>query len=373
MRILLLACGGTIGADSSYELGIAAVHKGSDFINELVDVFPDLKSGSDDGTPGFLVDDILVTTTTCSSDLGESTWVALSELIKKHYDDYDGFLISHGTNTLSYTASALSFAFPNIGKPVVLTGSQMPFKVSGSDALANLSNSLRVLGLAQNQSYLERAAASKSTFNDFAGVFVVFGSQIIAGTRVRKMSELAIEGFASYNAAPVGVLRSDKIFIDFREYDFYREYLNGTAIAKAGKELVVKNSFDGDVLSIVAHPNSSIDKLTHMLNQKFDGILLQGFGDGEMPEEYNDFLQTAAGLEVPVIVGSQVTNGVSSLVLYPGSKRASVRGATPAWDMSLESIYIKLRWLIGQNCSYEEIHNIMPKSLRGEIKPSHLL
>ena len=121
-----------------------------------------------------------------SSNAVPENWQQIAQAISEEYDKYDGFLITHGTNTMAYTASALSFALQNLGKPVVLTGAQVPAEVISTDGRNNLVNALRVCTL------------------DISGVFVVFGSKIIMGVRSKKISESDLDAFATFNATDFG-------------------------------------------------------------------------------------------------------------------------------------------------------------------------
>ena len=119
-----------------------------------------------------------------SSDILPKHWRLLSNTVRENYDNYDAFVITHGTNTLGYTSAALSFAFENIDKPVILTGSQVPMDFPGADAMMNLENAIRV---------------AIWPYDKIRGVIVVFGSRIISGTRVKKETEFDYDSFSSFS------------------------------------------------------------------------------------------------------------------------------------------------------------------------------
>ena len=124
-----------------------------------------------------------------SSDITPKHWIDLVNLIEVNYDEYDSFIVTHGTNTLGYTCAALSFAFANLNKPVILTGSQVPSGMPGSDALTNLNNAIRV---------------AVWPYHPVKGIVAVFGSHIITGTRVKKSTEFDYDAFQSFTSASIG-------------------------------------------------------------------------------------------------------------------------------------------------------------------------
>jgi L-asparaginase len=174
-RILILFCGGTISMSKNQKTGSLEVAHGADQFFRLEPRIVEIAEIN-----------VRVVTNIDSSDATPELWEKIGEAIKEEYDNYDGFLITHDTNTMAYTASALSFSLQNLGKPVVLTGAQVPAEVISTDGRNNLVNALRVCTL------------------DLSGVFVVFGSKIIMGARAKKISESDLDAFATFNDSDYG-------------------------------------------------------------------------------------------------------------------------------------------------------------------------
>ncbi|MDO8610918.1 MAG: asparaginase domain-containing protein [bacterium] len=124
-----------------------------------------------------------------SSNIQPENWTAIVEKIQEKYDDFDAFVVLHGTNTMGYTASALSFALENINKPVIMTGAQVPLGYLGTDAVTNLVNALRL---------------AVWEYHDVKGVIAVFGSKIISGTRVKKGTDFDYDPFRSFQTGALG-------------------------------------------------------------------------------------------------------------------------------------------------------------------------
>src|SRR3989338_6410021 len=174
-RILILFCGGTISMSKNLETGALDVAHGADQFFKLE---PRIVEIAEINVRNVMNID--------SSNAVPENWQQIGQAIAEEYDKYDGFLITHGTNTMAYTASALSFSLQNIGKPVVLTGAQVPAEIISTDGRNNLVNALRVCTL------------------DASGVFVVFVSKIIMGVRSKKISESDLDAFATFNAGDFG-------------------------------------------------------------------------------------------------------------------------------------------------------------------------
>src|SRR3989339_567076 len=180
MKVLILFCGGTIIMQESKEGSLVVAEK-QKAIKSLLSLEPRLKEVSKLDVE--YVDNI------DSSNITGAHWDKIATIIAKKYDRYDGFVITHGTDTMSYTASALSFALQNLGKPVVLTGAQVPPEMLGSDALTNLVHACQVATM------------------DLAEVMIVFGTRILRGNRSMKVSESERNAFLSPVFPPLGTIR----------------------------------------------------------------------------------------------------------------------------------------------------------------------
>lgn len=296
-----------------------------------------------------------------SSNIVSEDWVVLVNKIVAEYDNYKAFVITHGTNTLGYTSAALSFALGRLGKPVVLTGSQVSFGEPGSDAQMNLENAIRI-----------------ATYNkvDLWGVMVVFGSKIINGTRVKKTTEYDYDAFKAFGAGKLIGTIGNSVRIDEAELSIHKS--NWKNPAKSRDELEVANCFDMHIASFTEFPgmHSDIFKVLVEGDSKIKGFILRatGAGDPNVAEVDAIYDNLREGFEylrrrkIPIIVTTQAPDGVASMDINTPGKEARKLGAIPARDMSMESMTVKMAWLLGLDLPYDEIRRRMGESLRGEIK-----
>lgn len=195
-----------------------------------------------------------------SSDVKPALWTKLSQVIYDEFDEYDSFIVTHGTNTLGYTCAALSFALKNPGKPIVLTGSQVPAGFPGTDAVTNLENALRVA------TWQPQAGRD----GQMEGVMAVFGSFIITGTRVKKDTEFDYDAFKSFQVGSIGRIGR---LIDINQANLrtHRSYLTTGRNARAYKrrDLVLENEFDMRIASLTEFPG---------MNEKFFSTLVETCG-----------------------------------------------------------------------------------------------
>jgi len=299
-----------------------------------------------------------------SSNIISEDWVVLIDKIVEKYDNYDAFVITHGTNTLGYTSSALSFALGRLGKPVVLTGSQVSFDYPGSDALMNLENAIRI------------AAYNKEKLS---GVMVVFGSMIISGTRVKKTTEFDYDAFKSFGgkSGPIGRI-GNTVRIDKDQLATHMSFWSNPA--KLSKELDVKKTFDLHIGSLTEYPgmDSSIFRALVEGESKVKGFILRstGAGDPNVTSEADkdkfrnlrDAFEYLREKEIPIVVTTQAPDGIASMDINTPGVEAYALGAIPARDMSMESMTVKLAWLLGRNIQYGEIRDMMTRPYRGEIR-----
>ncbi len=295
-----------------------------------------------------------------SSDILPHHWTSLARAIHEHYDDYDGFIVTHGTNTMGYTCAALSFALPNLSKCVAVTGSQIPFGQPASDAAMNLDNAVRVVA------YPYRPGID--------GVVCVFGSYIITGARAKKASEFEIDAFRSFGSGELG--RIGRIIqINEANLNRHNAYLGRTAApALAQSELLREDEFDTRVLSLTEYPGLSADLLLSIFRAHVEGdgairgVILRAFGAGDASTHLRPCFEYLKQHEVPVVVTTQAPNGNSNfMVNEPGHELRKHNLAIPAFDMSIESITTKLAWLLGKQVSYREIGIRMLEDLHGEL------
>jgi L-asparaginase len=302
----------------------------------------------------------------CSKD-----WVALISKIEEKYDDYDAFVITHGTNTMGYTSAALSFAFENLTKPVILTGSQVSLGYPGSDVRMNLENAIRI-------------AAYKETI---PGVLVVFGSAIITGTRAKKKTEFDYDAFKAFNANTIGSI-GNHIRINKSVLEEHEQSWKGKSL-----ELKVTKEFNMQIASLTEFPGMNSELLIALVsneNYPVKGIILRatGAGDPNVADDSNNLrvgFKHLKSKKIPIVVTTQAPDGIASMDINSPGKMAKDLNAIPAMDMSIEAMTVKLSWLLGQklkteqdgvcttnqeltNEDYEEIRRLMAEPIRGEIR-----
>jgi L-asparaginase len=241
-RILLIATGGTIAGHVATDRQDEQMVRTADEFSALVGptvAYLNTKQNLDiqiDTSELFNLD---------SSDILPTHWAQLAALIKEKYDEYDSFIITHGTNTLGYTSAALSFALANPNKPIILTGSQVSASLPGSDALTNLENAMRV-------------AVWRREKNPIKGVMAVFGSHIITGARVTKDSTFDYDAITSFSSGSLG--RIGRI-MNFNETNLEKHlsYLRTPVYPEARRaaELRCENDFDMRIASLTEFPGMS--------------------------------------------------------------------------------------------------------------------
>lgn len=359
-NVLLITMGGTIAGRVNTTITENEQIKGSDqFTSILEDTIVSIKNTAN-------IEIILGHKPLCnidSSDIMPQQWVELAQTIKDEYDSYDAFIVTHGTNTMGYTSAAISFALPNLDKPVIITGSQVPAGMPGSDALTNLENSLRVSVLG------DRGVDYK-----IRGVIAVFGSHIISGTRVKKSTEFDYDAFKSFGISGLGrigrIIDPDKDNIHrhnkFMESGTYRP-------AKKAKELICDNTFDTRIASLTEFPGMDINIFeTLRARNDIQGFILRAFGAGDPTTRLLPVLRTLKSHKIPVVITTQAPNGNSNFqVNEPGQRIAEEELAIPAYDMSIEAQTTKLAWLLAKkktsDLTYEQVCEQMKNNIRGEV------
>lgn len=293
-----------------------------------------------------------------SSDITPENWKAIISKIHEDYDNFDSFIITHGTNTMGYTSAALSFAIANSNKPIIITGSQVPSGMPGTDALTNLNNAIRI--------------ATWPYEPTIKGVVAVFGSHIITGTRVKKSTEFDYDAFRSFTTGSIGrigrIIHMDQSNLLQHLSKLKTEQIN-PAIDKT--DLIVKNDFDvSKIVSLTEFPGLSAELLMNLHRRdQIKGLIFRAFGAGDVSHNLHDAFRYFKEQQVPVVVTTQAPNGNSNFqVNEPGQHLAEGQLAIPAYDMSIESMTVKLGWLLAQkDLNYGDICKLMIQNLRGEI------
>lgn len=271
-----------------------------------------------------------------SSNIDPLVWTKLAQTIHENKDKYDGFVVTHGTDTMAYTTSAMSFALRNINKPVVFTGAQKPVEDVPSDAASNLINATLV--------------ASKFP----VGVAIVFGSKILQGNRATKVSESSLEAFDSPMAPQLGEIALEPIFV-------------GSIHKRIKKHDPLQAFFDPHVMVIQVTPGLSRFHLKAVINSNVQGIIFEAFGPGNMPNSLIPFISEAVKQGVIVVVLSQCRRGITRMQLYDVGLQALRAGALAGGDMTVEAAYAKLTWILAQTRKPAAVKRLFESNIAGEV------
>ncbi len=327
MKVLILFCGGTLVMEQN-EQGALQTPPKERAIQNLLTIEPKLNQIADLNVS--YIDNI------DSTNIRPEHWDQMAHVIYDNYENYDGFVITHGTDTMAYTSNALSYVLHEIGKPVILTGAQIPGSALESDARRNLINAVRVATM------------------DVSGVMIVFDEEIILGCRASKVSESKLDAFESINWDRLGELRIDIRFADFRKPRHYRA-------------IELHTGFEPNISIITLVPGLPVELLLNTINNKIKGIVLRGYGPGNIAYHYLDAIRRANEREVPVVINTQCREGATLMHLYDVGKKALELGVIQAYDMNIESVATKLMWALKRAKNYHEIKEIMHTNYAGEI------
>ncbi|MBQ2991512.1 MAG: asparaginase [Clostridia bacterium] len=318
-NILLIATGGTI-ASRPTEDGLA----------------PQLRAGDILGCVPALASlchiDALQLLNIDSTNMAPDHWLAIAACVKENYFRYDGFVITHGTDTMAYTASALSYLIQNSNKPIVLTGSQKSIYDQETDARRNLFDAFL-------------AAQDDALF----GVLLVFDGRVISGTRARKMRTKSMNAFSSIDYPELALLREGRILHYIRK--------EKPAGLPAFYDRLNPRVF---VLRLIPGMNPGVLRL---LLPEYDALVIESFGVGGLPcYEQKDFLEAVDAWSCegkPIVITTQVPHEGSDLGVYQvGARAAGMHGVLQAHTMTVETVVTKLMWILSQTKDLDTIKQL---------------
>jgi L-asparaginase len=273
-----------------------------------------------------------------SSDLTPVHWEKMADLIASEMDNFDGFLVLHGTDTMSYTASALSFMLQGLKKPVIITGSQRPVSNPRTDARSNLIHSTICATL------------------PIPEVGLYFGSHLFRGNCATKVSIQAYEAFKSPNRLPLV-----EIGVDIEKI---------TPSLIVDREFSLHKGFSRKVTVIQLYPGVWAGQLTAAINAGAEGIVLIAFGAGNIPmKEWPEGIAAATAAGIPVVICTQSLEGRAVLGRYSGGAAAERAGAVCAGAMTRESAIVKTMFLLPKSRDISDFQEAWRVIIAGEDRP----
>ena len=324
--ILLLATGGTI-ASKHTEHGLAPQITSEEIIRYIPQVKDLCK---------------VQTIQVCSIDstnMEPGKWIQIVSTIKEHYDDFDGFVISHGTDTMAYTAAALSYLIQNSKKPIVITGSQKSIDVENTDGKSNLYDAFLY------------ASADKSQ-----GVVIAFDGKIIAGTRAKKVRSKSFNAFDSIDYPFLAMIQGDQILryiptIPYQDKVQFYERINGN--------ICLMKLIPGIT------PFGLEEAFLH-----YDSIIVESFGVGGIPSTISDefYLLHQKYPDTLIVMATQVSHEGSDMTVYEvGQKIKRDCDFLESYDMTLESVIAKTMWMLGNYTKREELEETFYKQINFDL------
>lgn len=281
-----------------------------------------------------------------SSNMNPAIWIELSKLIKENYEEYDGFVVLHGSDTMAYTASALSFLLENLNKPVVFTGSQLPLGVLRTDGRENLITAIEIAAALEDETPL------------VPEVCVYFENRLMRGNRTTKYNA---ENFNAFISGNLPLLADIGIYIKY----------NRNIILKPNfKKLKVHTRMDDNVAILKLFPGISENFVRSILNTDgLKGLILESFGSGNAPSEqwFIDLLDEYINKGIIILNVTQCMAGAVEHGKYETSIKLNNIGVISGRDITSEAAITKMMYLFGKGHEASEVKELLNKSLRGEM------
>lgn len=336
--VLLIYTGGTIGMIQNPVTGALEAFN----FDQLKENVPELKRFN------YHIQSYQFQSPIDSSDMEPSLWSKLVEVITRNYDQYDGFVILHGTDTMAYTASALSFMLENLSKPVILTGSQLPIGMLRTDGKENLITAIEIA-----------AAKHDDGTAVVPEVCIFFENKLLRGNRTTKINAENFNAFRSYNYP---VLATAGIHI---KYDY--NYIRKPDLSKPLKPHYV---YDTNVIVLTLFPGIQENLICNLLHTPgLRAVVLKTYGSGNAPQKpwFVQALKEATERGIVIVNISQCATGRVEMGRYETSLQLIEAGVISGYDSTVESILTKLMFILGHGKNQDEIRQLMNIDMAGEI------
>ncbi len=360
-KVLIISCGGTISSRVDYVTGgVYADYSAEDFL----DMMPELESVANiDALPLF---------NKMSEDFIPEDWASIAKAVHDKYSEYDGFVVTQGTDTLHYTSSATSFFLNNLGKPVIFTAAQRSIDRGSSDAFMNLF-----------------CAVNAAANADLSGVFVcMHGTQnddfcyLHKGTKVRKMHSLRRDAFRSINDVPVGKINYPDFNISNSSSVLKSsiEIKHSETVKPRNKEphkISLSDTFQDNIALIYFYPGMDPDIFDYYLGKKCRGFVIAGTALGHVSMNGKKSLRSSLiklkEKKIPVVMTTQCLYGRVDPLVYSPLRTLSIEtGVIFCEDMLPETAYVKLGWVLGKTKKIQDVREEMLTNYAGEINLKHM-